>query len=398
MIVSFKAAEHNKDIVFCFVDYTWEYKSGWTRELIKNQSDYTITNITTKGYTVLQGLNENLLLKEAAKNYKFAVVFSTGTEFINGNSFFEEIEKECTSNFVVKGHILNRGNAYYELHRQCYLVNLENFCNLGQPIIGEQSLGESHTQVKPLASDKNIHGDYTPRSITQGTSKTKYMHKMHGWNIISVTLHRYDISAFSEKIRASKKHLYPENQSKFLEHSDWIYKRENYCSENFVHKTSTDWSNGKLEGVQQVVSPASGIWWDEYITDDCDVLLYDYNQKSISYWQKQKPKYNYVMCDLLCDLLDLSSLDANKKTLINLSNIYAYEGTSFTHSLEKRLQKEKEMLDYIKKILPNSIISFSARACSGFIDCDYFGSANSIKTYTVHDLKCPTWHSNGDWC
>lgn len=388
---------NNTDLVFCLVDNTWQYTSAWTRELIKNQSDFCITNITRKGYTILQGLDEDELLREAVKKYRFAIVFSTGTEFIHGYNFFEEIAKECTHNFLVKGHILDRGNAYYELHHQCYLINLDNYRNLDMPSIGKQSLGESHAQRMPLRSAENIHDDYTPHTISQGRTEVLYHHKMHGWNIVSVALSKYKITAFNNKIRSSKKHYYPENQTEFLKHSDWIYKRENYCAKEFVHTSATDWTNGELEGIEQVVTPASGNWWKDYITNNCKVLMYDYNQSSINYWREQYPEYNFVLCDFLCDALDLSGLDPNKKTLINLSNIYAYEGTTFTHSLEKRLQKETEMLDYIKQTLPNAIVSFSARACSGFVDCEHYGPIQSIKTYTTKDLQCPTWHTNGDW-
>jgi len=397
MIVKFEPVNSDQEIVYCIVDYIWQYNSGWTRELIKNQGDYNITNITSKGYTVYQGLNEDLLLKEASKKYKFAVVISTGTEFINGNDFFNKIKKECKSDFLIKGHILDRGNAYYELHRQCYLVNLEAYCKLGKPTVGQQSLGESHWQTDIISLEGNIHDDYTPCKISQSTKKKAFMHKMHGWNIISKTLPYYNISAFDNDIRKSKKHFYPENQKIFLEKSDWIYKREKICANNFVHKKCTEWTNVELSELEQVVSPASGNWWIDYVSEDSKIVIYDYNKESINYWQKINPEYTYVLGDLLCDVLDLSILDPSKKTLINLSNIYAYEGTSFTYSLEKRLQKETEMIEYLRQVLPNAIISFSARACSGFIDCDHYGTAKYMKTYRVGDLICPTWHANGDW-
>ena len=66
----------SKSIVFCFVDNTHIYTSAWTRELIKNQSDYSITNITSKGYSVVQGQDEDALLKYVATDYKYAVVFA----------------------------------------------------------------------------------------------------------------------------------------------------------------------------------------------------------------------------------------------------------------------------------------------------------------------------------
>jgi len=399
MIVEFKNSfkDSSKDIVFCFVDNTWQYNSSWTRELIKNQSDYTITNITQKGYTVLQGLDEDSLLRNACKNYKHAVVFSTGTEFINGIDFFNAIEQECNGNYILKGHILDRGNAYYELHQQCYLINLENYTSLGMPSVGLQTLGEQHTQTLPVRSEDNIHDDYTPLYVLPGVKEKTYQHKMHGWNIISIALKKYKLIAFNDAIRNSKKHYYPEHQKEFLNYSDWIYKRENYCANQFVHTSATDKSNAPLEGIEQVLTPASGNWWAPYITDNCNVVMYDYNTASLDYWKNLNPSYKFVKCDFLCELLDITILDPAKKTLINLSNIYAYEGTTFTHSLEKRLYKENEMIKLIQKYMPQAYISFSARASSGFIDSRLFGVATEFKTYSIRELTAPTWHTNGDW-
>ena len=49
-------------------------------------------------------------------------MLSTGTEFTNAQQVIDAIAKLCQDDFVVTGHILDRGDAYYELHQQCYLI------------------------------------------------------------------------------------------------------------------------------------------------------------------------------------------------------------------------------------------------------------------------------------
>lgn len=395
MVIKFDGK--NTKLAFCFVDNTWQYTSCWTRELIKNQSDFTITNITQKGYTIFQGLDEDQLLREASKEFNHAVVFSTGTEFINGYGFFDAILSECTDDYVIKGHILDRGDAYYELHNQCYLINLSNYKKLNMPIIGKQVLGNSHIQIEPIRSLENIHDNYTPLFLSQGHVEREFQHKMHGWNIISKSLEQYPILAFNDNIRNNKKHHYPENQNEFLKHSDWIYKREDYCAREFIHTESTEWSNGDIFNIEQVLTPASGEWWKPFITNNCSVIMYDYNLQSINYWREKNPNYKFLLCDLLFDELDIHILDKNKKTLINLSNIFAYEGTAFTHSLEKRLYKESLLINKIKEYMPDAYINFSARACSGFVNCLHFGLAKNIDIYNLNELTTPSWHMNGEW-
>ena len=123
------------NIAFCFVDNTRQYLPH-IKELIKNQADGCLVNIYNKGYTVFQWIDEDTLLRHAAsKGYKHAVVLSTGTEFLNGHAFFNALEELVKQKFFVAGHVLDRKDAYYELHHQCYVVNLEVYNDYVSDII-----------------------------------------------------------------------------------------------------------------------------------------------------------------------------------------------------------------------------------------------------------------------
>ena len=395
-VVEFKSK--NNLIAFCFVDNTSQYSSAWTRELIKNIADYTISNLTIKGYDVYQSENEDSALTTVTDlGYKYAVVFSTGTEFINGNDFFVEINKLINTDFYVYGHILDRGDAYYELHHQCYLINLDRYRSLGCPEIGQINLGNGHEQYTPNRSLENIHDEYTPLWIKSGEIKKNYNHKLHGWNIISAVLNDCGaIYAFNEKIRASKKHYYPENQTEFLKHITWAYARYHYCSNDFVHTQNTE-DIESIESIdtnyEQIITPASGSWFTNYIskTRPVTVVYYDYNQQSLDYWKLNAPvidnvTYKFLKIDLLgiYNYQDLIN-DTNKKTLINLSNIFCYEGTALFSSLEYRLQKEKELLNVIPKNW-KKIISVSSIG----------GFAKESSNVKITQLIKPTWHV-GEW-
>jgi len=400
-IKTFKSQHQSKSIVFCFVDNTHIYSSAWTKELIKNQSDFSITNITSKGYIVVQGQDENALLKHVADDYEYAVVFTTGTEFINGSRFFDELNSLVKTDFFIAGHILDRSDAYYELHHQCYVVNLNNYKEYSLPEIGRQELGQSHIETIPHRSKENYHDNYTPTWVRHGDRLNTYKHKCHGWNIISEAFKRErPVLVFTDDIRNSKKHFYPENQIEFLKHSEWLYARHNYCATDFVHTSNTDWSNIQSSKIRQVFTPASGTWWVDHIDtlNFVKVVMYDYNQKALDYWKIKAPRlsnvrYEFVKLDLLTDPIDLSMFDPNLDTLINLSNIFAYEATSPFYSLEYRLHKENKAITTVKETLPNAIINFSARACTGFVDASLCSDVQPIE---VQHLDKPTWHI-GDW-
>lgn len=394
-----KFTSTNRSIVFCFIDRTNECSSAWTKEIVKNQSDYNINNLRLKGYTILQGYDENILLREASKDYEHAVVFSTGTEFINGESFFKKINEIATTDYFVVGHVLDRKDAYYELHQQCYMVNLSRYKELGSPTVGQQELGSMHQQIAPNRSVDNYHDDYTPVTVTNGNTVTGYNHKCHGWNILSVAFqNNLKVLTWDETARQSKKHFYPENQQEFLKHSSWLYARQNYCSTDFVHTESTDTTTIKLNDIRQVFTPASGTVWVNCIskTEPVTVIIYDYNQKSLDYWQKNLPalpnvSYEFLKIDLLIDIPDLKCFDPNLPTLINLTNIFSYEATAPFYSAEYRLNRENQLLAAMH---PSFNINFSVRAVSGFTDIPTVGQ--DLKPVDIKHINRPSWHY-GDW-
>ena len=393
-VVEFKVGSN--PIAFCFIDNTHQYNSAWTQELIKNLADYTISNLTSKGYNVYQSDNEDSALTRVVDlEYNYAVVFSTGTEFINGSEFFKEVERLVNTDFYVYGHILDRGEAYYELHHQCYLINLKKYKELGCPKIGQINLGNTHQQQVPRRSVDNIHDNYTPLWIEPGNYDRVYNHQLHGWNLISKILEvGGTIRAFDEKIRNNKKHYYPENQNDFLKHISWAYSRYQYCANEFVHTNNTELikiPNGEYE---QIITPASGTWFIDYIKNDqpVTVVYYDYNQQSLDYWKSNAPilnnvTYKFVKVDLLGTYsIDQLIMNPKKKTLINLSNIFCYEGTAMFSSLEYRLRKETEIIKLIPK---DWTVILSMSSTQGFTN-----QHNDVK---LNELTKPTWHYGGDW-
>jgi hypothetical protein len=355
------------DIAFCFVDNIRTYQSD-IREFMKNQADGTLANIYNKGWTVYQWIDEDALLRHASDNgHKWAVVFSTGTEFINGTAFFDAILELTKQEFFVAGHVLDRKDAYYELHHQCYVVNLEKYKEYGYPEVGQQELGAVHTQEMPMRSEQNFHDDYTPVVVVCGFDKKQYNHKCHGWNILSKAFEIDQVQVFGQDIRNNKRHFYPESPSDFYKQLSWAYHRVNYCQTEFVHTSNTETIHLPIKQYDQLVTPASGVWYGSYLTDNATVIIYDYNQKSLDYWKEHVPaiqnvNYQFVLCDLLGqdNLADYIQPTAN--TLVNLSNIFNYEGTHFFYSLKYRKYKEAELLTAIENVCPTAEIYFSLEA------------------------------------
>ena len=144
-------------ILFCIIDDIDSYANEEIKTTIRNILDFTISNLHIKGYDVIVDKDENSLLQNAT-NYDYAVVMSPGTEFLNGFAFFEALNKLINKDFFVAGHILDRSkyDAYYELHHQCYVVNMASYNALQSPTVGYLQKDVQHTQVSPKRSKSNI--------------------------------------------------------------------------------------------------------------------------------------------------------------------------------------------------------------------------------------------------
>jgi hypothetical protein len=456
-----------KDIVYCIVDTTKDCPNDWNREIIKNIADWTIQNLTLDGYEVLESIDENLLLKTASKKYKYAVIFSTGTEFINTYAFMEQVEKFCrNTEFFVAGHILDRGDAYYELHNQCYIIDLEKYKSLNYPEVGNNEFYRSHTETIPNRSRENIHDDYTPLWVEPGIERKEYQHRRHGWNLLKQAFDNgLPVIVFNDGLRHNKIHYYPEDDNTFNQQINFAYNRQAFCAGTAVYpiNSENDIPLPKFDVLNQLVVPASGMNWILYLDkigfdSNTVVKFYDYSLATLEYirevtswdgndyprfaekfleekfsflengstipycgtrsidsawkviqgqcdWKnlwndiRNQIKFEFHWINLLDSGKEIDWIDDSENTLINLSNIFNYIGTSTFYGLKSRVDSENRLLEKIKNKIPNAQLIFTRRAGDGFdlVKQDYPISAELINTTDIRTLSKPSWHQNRDW-
>jgi hypothetical protein len=295
--IKFNSIKNIKEkIVFCIVDNIKDYPSNWVKELVKNSIDFEICTITGEGFDVIVGYDENILLKNCANDYKFAVVTTCGTVWADNKTFFKEIKQIYNSDLFLVGHILDKKEAYYELHPQCYILNLEKYKELGYPNIGSQELYNTHRQNEPIRSIENFHDDYTPTSIKSGSTNKEYYHKCHGWNILSLGFNNnLIIQPFNENFRNNKKYLYPDNDKDITERLSEFYLENNVASRNWVNpfNTGSELNLGPTlpAKLKNLVIPANGIDWVHFLVhhgfdENTRVRFIDYNLLSLQFMKK----------------------------------------------------------------------------------------------------------------
>ena len=441
--------EPKTSIVYCIIDKTNLYTHN--KEVIKNISDWTIQNITILGYKVLVSPDEDSLLKEAATtDAKYAVVISTGTEFINGYNWFDEVEEFCREGFFLAGHILDRKEFYYELHDQCYIINLDSFKLLGQPTVGKAEHFSPHLQIEPFRSEENLHDDYTPTWVKRGGNIKQYQHRAHGWNLLSIGFkNNLSVKVFDEKLRSNKHHYYPEYDSYFNQ-SAFLYQRQGFCNGMalYLGNSETVISVPVQNNIKQLVVPASGLNWVKYLEEngydentlvefyDYSFLTLEYMQHLIKSWDGNnykefalnyfQNKFNFINANIpycgsitediipnwkhIVDTVKikfrwLDLLDSNNDlswitdgAIINVTNIFNYIGTATVRSVRERVFLENLFISRIQEIAPNATVIFTRRAADGFIDSDQNKAilAKDLKLTDIEQLKKPTWHMY-DW-
>lgn len=442
-MVKFNTSTGSSDIVFIFLDRIGQCQTKWTAELIRNLSDYVLSKILSHGFNVIQGLDEDAMLREAAKDYTHAVVLSTGTEFINGDDFFNEVKNEIYSdrNVFIYGHIPDRDDGYYELHEQCYIINLDIYKELGCPEVGKFAYYSPHTQIQPRRSEENIHDDYTPIWVTGGDTPKQYKHKWHGWNILSVAFtNNKHVRPFPERFRKNKKYYYPNYEPSFINACTYLYGKNEVAAQTLFYAYNTEMvAELSITGpIQQLVIQASGLQFVDYLithgyNENTVVRFIDYNLFALEcmyaithYWDgkhyidfvnghinsrygfiKSSQKSNWIKLtgieqkinsELWDDIkktvkfefchenlvlnknLEVSTwLDNIPNTIVHLSHIFNYDPEVPFVPLRHRIFNQQLLLE--------KIASFNSQAI--------IVNLNNVKDIYIDNY--PTWHMDGEW-
>lgn len=361
----------NDKIVFGIVNDISTYANQEIKTTIQNILDFTISNLYIKGYKVTVDSDEDRLLKSFT-GYDYAVIMSPGTEYLNGYSFFDSLNNLITKDFFLAGHILDRTkyDAYYELHHQCYIVNLKYYRELNYPEVGKLEYNVLHQQIEPSRNVETFHDDYTPRSVSKGTVIKTYKNRCHGWNLLRLAFeNNLPVLVFDDSIRNNKKHYYPESEQDYYKQAEYIKYKLDFCENEFIHAENTEWSNNITETYNQIVIPASGNLYLDLI-DNGVVVFYDYNQKALDYYKQKcirrdSIEYKFVKTNLLNDLELVKHLNPDLKTFVNLSNIFCYEGTVAKYSLQHRLSAQNSLVASLKNRVKSIDINFTLKADDG---------------------------------
>jgi hypothetical protein len=207
-------AINDRDVVFIFhndyFDRPTKYKNSYSyaTELLKFTWSLT-NNVLNQKFDFLVGDNlEETLVTAKLLGYKCAIIQTPGHGL--RHNFMPHLADQRKQDWLLFGHILDKNNTL-GLHEQCIILNLENL-NTDEMYPGARN----ETKLLPMyaRSNENFHDNYTPKWIKfnekYATQKTSW-----GWHWIAKGLINSQILPFTDEMRSSKIHLYPENQGNY---------------------------------------------------------------------------------------------------------------------------------------------------------------------------------------
>lgn len=376
------------------------------------------TNILNKQYTLVILKNDTIL--DSIKDFFYQdlfheienVVYTSMKEFDSildkvNTSHIIVIQEGCffydhlTVNFLkdidssleeysLIGHILNRKGSYYNIHEQCFILNINDWRQAGMPKFYDNS-ASSLTSVK--RSDDNFHDDYTPKWISKDAENIEHTEKViklkFGGKVISEMLkHNFKIRPFAEHERNSKKFIYYEQQEQIENLLAWDKLNANHkhyfpyttkpqsieftnSGEHYISVANGLESlfriNKVYEGIKKItfydISITALIFTEIFINkfqdhyvqfvDDFQTLLPSKHHKIKSAdhtitLNKIKPvlehiRNNNIEVEYLVGDITRNNIikNINKPTLISLTNVFTYQ---------KNLIRKEERESYIQEL------------------------------------------------
>jgi hypothetical protein len=350
-----------------------------------------------------------------------------------------------------------------ELHQQFYIVNLTQYKELGCPLIGQETWIEHERIQFLRSKDYLFNDPKLPQFITKGENTETASVRLHGWNIINVALdNNKNIIQLNGAVRDSKRYLYYEYDHVFLTRLADI-KYYQFFATNFFAGWNSDQLKDAIpfDGpVEQYATVGIGFNWIKNLelvefTENTRVIFTDVNHNCLQFmkkmveewdgtdyadfywthkpllpnnspyltedykhqiadqwtnflatidnwpalWQRVKQlTYDYVLIDYTATF-NFDWLESEKKTLLNLSNLYNHGPFIAMNSLKYRIACENALLQKLVKKDPNVTVMLTARAADGFWKIKpqhYINTAGDFSYTDINELKLPAWHTN-DW-
>lgn len=145
----------------------------------------------------------------------FLLVAEVGNSFHYqnpGKNFLDALDEALDEDVFIMGHILDRKDHWYELHNQCYVINVEKYKALAEkPIYTPRKAMEFPAAIR---SPENFHDDYTPTWVEHESGEVYVPEPRQGADLIAASLRDTgSVHPFPQPVRDARLFLYPRKPS-----------------------------------------------------------------------------------------------------------------------------------------------------------------------------------------
>jgi hypothetical protein len=327
-------------------------------------------------------------------NTRYVIVVQEGCFFYDHLvcNFIKPLDLDLEKYSLI-GHILNRKQTYYNLHEQCFALNIEHWKKAGKPKFHDNTKTNLTSIIR---SPNNFHDDYTPTWIKKDSQNNIHQEdvlkiKFGGFVISELLKNNFLIRPFNKQERTSKKFIYYTEQEQIANLIEWKNLNHNHkLYFPYTTKPSTiEFDQKASQYISVAVAPESLLrinkvykninkikYYDISITaliftelfikrfenhyinfvEDFQALIPEKHHKfkpagyNLEY-EKIKPVLDHIRSNnvetkyLIGDITRNSVLeDLNKDTIINFTNVFTYQ---------KNLIRKEERNSYLKKLNNN---------------------------------------------
>jgi len=137
--------------------------------------------------------------------------------------------------------------------------------------------------------------------------------------------------------------------------------------------------------------------YKDEIYKEFELFKEDYKDFEIIWNNIKTLKFEYILLDLLGSV-KLNWIEPNKKTFVNISDVFIHRPAVVFAPLLHRIRQESLFIKKLQDIDPEIYLNFSDRAVTRFImkDVKHFGKVKDFELIKMQDLNLPYWTNNDE--
>ena len=274
---------HKRKYCVAFINHTENILPEHLKKM-QNLMHYWILEMSIYAKVKVFSYYESALIFARDYNWEHLVIIDIGNDLEINGQFINKLDEFLNDDDVLVGHILDKKERYYELHKQCFYINTKVWKDIGCPDIGHSA--KEKICMSPIRSNKNHHDEYTPYWISPSTEYGNYQNLKFGHNLINEYLKAgYNIQSFDKNVRNSKMYCYPrDNDDKIDKLLNFNFQKKFYMfnTENIPHNFLI-----KNSPIMQFATVCAGlnhlkIIFKNGYTDNTELCFFDWDPFSIS--------------------------------------------------------------------------------------------------------------------